>query len=392
MIDRLAIASYRSIRSIVLRLDALNVVTGPNGSGKSSLYRALRLLADASDGQLMHSLAREGGFGSVLWAGPETISSEMISGQVPVQGTLRKKPVSLRLGISADPFSYSIELGLPPPTGSMFAGDPEIKRECLWRGPDMSTKSMCADRRGPALRCRGEKGPWREIELPLTSHSSMLSEYADPFHAPELILMREVLRSWRFYDNLRTDVNAPARRASVSAMTPILSDDGSDLAAALQTIREIGDATGLGEAINDAFPGSQLVIWRAGGGLQLALHQPGMLREMAAAELSDGTLRFLMLVAALLTPRPPDLMVLNEPENSLHPDLIPPLARLIQSAAEQSQVLVITHNQSLVDALETDALKSDVIRSTIRLEKRMGETIIQHANLLDQYGWKWPPR
>ncbi len=372
---------------MVVSLGTLNVVTGPNGSGKSNLYRALRLLAESAEGRLVHSLAREGGFESVLWAGPETISREMASGQVPIQGTMRKKPISLRLGFTADSFSYTVELGIPAPSGSMFDRDPEIKRECLWRGSMMTAKQLCADRRGSSLRCRLEKGKWQEVELPLSSHASMIAEYADPFTAPELILMREILRRWRFYDTIRTDLDAPARLPSVSAMTPIMSADGSDLAAALQTIGEIGDSEGLYRAIDDAFPGSQIQITPTRAGLQLSLRQPGMLRELTAAELSDGTLRYLLLVAALLTPRPPELMVLNEPENSLHPDLIPALGRLIQSAAEQTQLIVVSHNPMLVETLE-----SDESCMAIRLDKPMGETVVERANLLDQYGWKWPPR
>ncbi len=387
MIERLAIAGYRSIRSIILRLGTLNVITGPNGSGKSNLYRALRLLSDAADGRLVHSLAQEGGFDSVRWAGPETITTEMINGEMPVQGTIRKKPVSLQMGFTADPFSYCLDLGRPQPSASAFDGDPEVKRECLWRGSSMSAKTLCADRRQSSLRCRGVKGGWQDIALPLQPFESMLAEYADPFAAPELIATREIMRSWRFYDTFRTDADAPSRRASIGTRTPVMSDDGSDLAAAIQTIYEMGDYTALDHAIDDAFPGSSIRINRSDFGMQLALKQPGMLRELTAAELSDGTLRFILLMAALLTPRPPELMVLNEPENSLHPELIPPLARLISIAAEQSQIIVVTHNESLVEQLE-----SDEICVPIRLEKRMGETIRHDTNLLDQHGWKWPSR
>ncbi|QDT07599.1 hypothetical protein K227x_60270 [Rubripirellula lacrimiformis] len=387
MIQRIAIAGYRSIRSMFLRLEQLNVVTGANGSGKSNFYRALRLIADAADGRLVHSLACEGGFDSVLWAGPEVLTSEMVSGEMPVQGTLRRHPVSLRLGFAADPHSYCFDLGLPTPSGSMFDGDPEMKRECLWRGAAMDAPTLCADRRSATLRCRGAKGKWQDIDLPMARQSSMLAEYSDPFKAPELIVMRESLRSWRFYDSFRTDMESPARRASASTFTPVMSGDGVDLAAALQTIREIGDHQGLDRAVADAFPGSQIRIHRNDAGLQLGLRQPGMLRDLTASELSDGTLRFLLLLAALLTPRPPELMVLNEPENSLHPDLIPALGRLIKLAAENSQVIVVSHSQALVRELEADE-----ICAPIRLEKRMGETVIQDSNLLNQYGWKWPPR
>jgi len=387
MIERLAVSGYRSIRSLVLRMGRLNVVTGPNGSGKSNLYRALKLLADTAEGRLVHSLAREGGFDSVLWAGPETISRGMQTGQVPVQGTIRRKPVSLRMGFTAEPFSYSIDLGLPQPSESMFDGDPEVKRECIWRGPTQVAKAMCADRHHRSIRCRGSQGAWQDIELRPSPQRSMLAEYSDPFAAPELLRLREFLRSWRFYDTFRADIDAPARRAAVGTFTPVMSGDGSDLAAALQTIREIGDWRGLDQAIDDAFPGSRIAVVKTDVGLQLSLRQPGMLRELRAAELSDGTLRFLLWVAALLTPRPPELMVLNEPESSLHPDLIPALGRLILLAAEQSQLIVVSHHPALLRELESSDLCVP-----IRLDKRMGETILPGTPLSDQHGWKWPPR
>src|SRR5207244_5432688 len=104
----LAISNYRSLRSLVVPLQRLNVITGANGSGKSSLYRALRLLADTAQGRVVPSLAREGGLQSTLWAGPESISRAVKSGDYPVQGTRRKQPVNLRLGFAGDEFGYLI--------------------------------------------------------------------------------------------------------------------------------------------------------------------------------------------------------------------------------------------------------------------------------------------
>jgi predicted ATPase len=108
----------------------LNVVIGPNGSGKSNLYRALRLLADTAQGRIVHSLAREGGLPSTVWAGPEVISAAVRRGDHPVQGTVRKHPVSLRLGFASDEFGYLMDLGLPAQhnSPSAFTLDPEIKR------------------------------------------------------------------------------------------------------------------------------------------------------------------------------------------------------------------------------------------------------------------------
>src|SRR5215212_10969716 len=102
MLNILAVSGYRSLRDLVVPLDRLNLVTGANGSGKSNLYRALRLLAEIAQGRVIPSLAREGGLQSTLWAGPEQISAAMRRGDQPVQGVLRKGPVSLKLGFATD--------------------------------------------------------------------------------------------------------------------------------------------------------------------------------------------------------------------------------------------------------------------------------------------------
>ena len=117
------------------------------------------------------------------------------------------------------------------------------------------------------------------------------------------------------------------------------------------------------------------------------LKQPGMLRALTAAELSDGTLRFLLWSAALLTPRPPPLMVLNEPETSLHPDLLPALARLILEASKSSQLWIVSHSARLIAALEGSG---DC--NSLRLAKDMGETQIVEQELLETPAWQWPAR
>lgn len=113
----------------------------------------------------------------------------------------------------------------------------------------------------------------------------------------------------------------------------------------------------------------------------------GLLRPLNQTELSDGTLRYLLWLAALLTPRPPELMVLNEPETSLHPDLMPSLGRLIAKAAERSQVWVVSHSPRLVATLERSELCQSVL-----LEKQMGETVVAGQHVLDTPDWHWPKR
>ena len=112
-----------------------------------------------------------------------------------------------------------------------------------------------------------------------------------------------------------------------------------------------GDAEALDRTIDDAFPRSRIEIESQAGRFEMQLRQHGLLRPLGAAELSDGTLRFLLWTTALLTPRPPELMVLNEPETSLHPDLLPALARLIGLAAERTQLVVVSHSPPLIEAL-----------------------------------------
>src|SRR5215510_9194106 len=236
MLRTLAVSSYRSLRDIVIPLERLNLVTGPNGSGKSNLYRALRLLAETAQGRVIPSLAREGGLQSTLWAGPETLARSVLRGDHPVQGTVRKRPVNLRLGFAGDEFGYSIELGLPTPSGSAFGHDPEIKRECLWNGEVLRPSALLVDRRSSLVKVRNDDGGWTIVTNGLSTFDSMMTHCADPRNTPEMLMLREHIRAWRFYDQLRTDASAPARLPQVGTHTPVLGHDGGDLAAAIQTI------------------------------------------------------------------------------------------------------------------------------------------------------------
>lgn len=385
MIITLAIGNYRSLLGLVVPLGRLNVITGPNGSGKSNLYRALRLLAETAQSGVVNALAREGGLQSTFWAGPNKISARMSSGEVPIEGAVRKEAVRLRLGFSGEEFGYSISLGLPTPLTSAFSRDPEIKRECIWAGPFYRPASLLVDRKESLIRSRSGKG-WDIVAQNVSSFDSIFSQVADPNATPEVFWMRETIRNWRFYDHFRTDRDSPARLPQLGTRTPIMQHDGGDLAAALQTIREIGDPKALDEAISDAFPGSRLsVVFEDGGRFAIEFFGDGLLRPLSGSELSDGTLRYLLWVAALLTPRPPTLMVLNEPETSLHPDLLPALARLIIRASEHTQVWVVSHARLLISALNKHAACH-----SIELEKNLGQTQIRGQGLLDKPPWHWP--
>jgi predicted ATPase len=139
--------------------------------------------------------------------------------------------------------------------------------------------------------------------------------------------------------------------------------------------------------VEDAFPGSHLSVEAQNGRFELLLQQHGLLRTLSAAELSDGTLRYLLWAAALLTPRPPELMVLNEPETSLHPDLLPALARLILAATKDTQIIVVSHAPQLIGELTTSP-----VCTRLHLLKEFGETKLDGSTLFNRPKWNWPAR
>jgi predicted ATPase len=390
MIRTVGVHGYRSLRELVLPLGQLSVITGANGSGKSSVYRSLRLLADAALNSVVASLAREGGLPSTFWAGPETIARSVRQGTYAVEPLAKRNVASLKLGFGGDTFGYSIDLGYPPPPPpeTMFALDPHVKRECIWHGPVYRKSSALVDRRNNFVWLSTTRD---EEPVMLTQHlsdtDSMLASIADPQRAPEMLAVREAVRGWRFYDQFRTDVDAPSRAAQIGTFTPVLHHDGSNLAAALQTILEIRSDEALKTALEDAFPGSNLFVEVQNGRFELQLQQHGLLRPLSASELSDGTLRYLLWAAALLTPRPPELMVLNEPETSLHPDLLPALARLILAAAKNTQIIVVSHAPPIIEELTAAPLCT-----RLHLFKDFGETKLEGSTLFNSPKWNWPAR
>lgn len=392
VIVTLAVENYRSLRDLVMPLTGLTVVTGANGSGKSSLYRALRLLSEAARNGAVAALAHEGGLESTLWAGPATIRRGRGSKHADTRAG--QDSGGLRLGFGSTDFGYAIDLGIHGADyyGSLFQRDPEIKREVVFSGAVLREATTLVDRHNQMVTIRDDQGKRSAKPNFVRPFDSVLSELADPQLAPELFAVRERLRSWRFYDHFRTDAHAPARNSWVGTRTPVLAADGGDVAAALQTIREIGDDAAMDQAIDNALPGSRIEVVDSGGRFELQLQQPGLLRPLAAAELSDGTLRYLLLVAALLTARPPELMVLNEPETSLHPELLAPLGSLIALASQRSQVMVVSHSRELIAAIDAGASELSLDTTVVELVKDAGETLIDGQALLERPAWHWPKR
>lgn len=364
MLKTIAVENYRSLKDISIELDQLNIITGPNGSGKSNIYRAIRLINDIVRDGALSSLALEGGLQNALHAGS--------------RGNER---VAMRLGVHTDELRYAIDLGLPQL--GPFPRDPEVKSETVWHGQAPRPSAMLAERKNQMVQLM--TGTGERVVSPWTprAEESMLATLTDPEQSPELYSLRETARSWHFYDSLRVDAHAPARRPAPATFTPTLAADGSNLAAALATVLRVGDARAVEDAVSQAFDGARVTVEEDERGIAHVAFDSGLRRALDASEISDGTLRFLMLATILHSPRPPKLLVLNEPESSLHVSLIPALARMIRTAAEHSQVVIVSHSQPLVDALQGGS-------NVIEIESLEGETHIRGALRFEQSDWIWP--
>ena len=365
------VTGYRSVRDVRLRLRQINVLTGPNASGKSNLYNSVFLLAKAAQGGFARVIADEGGMPSVLWAGERKGRSISSS---------RLEPVRMGLGVKTDTFNYDLVCGLPKPYRSAFDLDPEVKEERVWMEGPRGMKVTFFERNSERAWILDREERLADYSGELLPTESVLSQLREPHLYPELSALRAEMNQWRFYHHFRTDHESPLRHPQVGVRTPVLGHDGRDLAAALQTIIEIGQEEDLHDAIRSAFPGASLDIDHdeESGMFAVLLRMPGLKRPLRARELSDGTLRYLCLLAALLSPRPPALLALNEPETSLHPDLYEPLARAMVNAARNSQLWVVTHSQRLAELVEQYSGEEP-----IRLELSGGETKVMGQKLVE---------
>ena len=365
------VTGYRSVRDVRLRLRQINVLTGPNASGKSNLYNSVFLLAKAAQGGFARVIADEGGMPSVLWAGERKGRSMSSS---------RLEPVRMGLGVKTDTFNYDLVCGLPKPYRSAFDLDPEVKEERVWMEGPRGMKVTFFERNSERAWILDREERLADYSGELLPTESVLSQLREPHLYPELSALRAEMNQWRFYHHFRTDHESPLRHPQVGVRTPVLGHDGRDLAAALQTIIEIGQEEDLHDAIRSAFPGASLEIDHdeESGMFAVLLRMPGLKRPLRARELSDGTLRYLCLLAALLSPRPPALLALNEPETSLHPDLYEPLARAMVNAARNSQLWVVTHSQRLAELVEQYSGEEP-----IRLELSGGETKVMGQKLVE---------
>jgi predicted ATPase len=380
MLRDVRIAGYRSLRSIHFPVGRLSVFVGANGVGKTNLYRALELLQAAAAGTLAHALAAEGGMESALWAGERR----------------RHEParIILKAGFALSPvgdndYSYEVAAGVVPSreikegsgirlpiAAAAFALEPQIKEETLlhhYRG----RAHKLLERRGPAMTARDTDGGRAAIGTELLASETALGAIGDGAFDPAIAMLRNTLFDWRFYHDLRTDRASALRQPCLAVTSPTLSSDGSNLAAVFATLNYIReDTVDLDRTIDDAFPGANLVVPPPGRFASFGMRFPDQPKRIfEAAELSDGTLRYLGLAGALLAYRLPAFIALNEPEASLHPDLLVPLARLIVRASERTQIWLVTHSERLAAAIASNGAIEP-----LTVIKRSGATWIDGLN------------
>ncbi|KFL31995.1 hypothetical protein JP75_06270 [Devosia riboflavina] len=366
----LEISGYRSVRRIRFPLRQLTVLVGGNGVGKTNLYRSLELLQAIAKGTVANELAREGGLASVFWAGGKNLTEDgsfaplyRTDGYRAYEGNrLALEATFDEMDGFADGPRYRAELGFAPKGSAAFPNEVQVKSELLDMHHRGKTVSLM-ERKGNIAWARDAEGRREVADEDLLPSEPALARLAG---RSEIARMRDTILGWRFFHGFRSDIDSALRRPSPAITAPSLASDGSNLGAVFATLRHIRqDTVDLDAAVADAFPGVELVVPPAGEFATFGLRYPEMpKRVFAPHELSDGTLQFLALAGALMSYRLPPFIALNEPETSLHPSLLPILARMIVKAAERSQIWVVTHDRELANAIAegSGVLPREVVR------------------------------
>ncbi|HEX4955098.1 MAG TPA: AAA family ATPase [Thermoanaerobaculia bacterium] len=345
---------------IDLPLGGLNVLIGPNGSGKSNLLEVLALLR-AAPTNLPQPIKEMGGVREWLWKGPDAPKEAVIEADVWARGLLRH---TLRVTEQGERFEVA---------------DESIESPLLAAGATERAYFYRFRRGQPVLYDRpGDRPLLRDSVKP---EQSILSQVRDPERYPELAALHGqysricLFRDWSF------GPKAPLRREqSAHGRGDFLSEGGENLALVLSEIG-LPERSNFLEALRELYSG--IVDFRLairGGNVHLYLVESDG-REIPATRLSDGTLRYLCLLAILLHPEPPPLIAIEEPELGLHPDVIPHVAELLVKASERTQLVVTTHSRLLVDAL------SDHPETVIVCEKENGESRFERLDAKTLASW-----
>lgn len=326
--------------SILLR--PLNLVIGPNGSGKSNLLEAFDLLRNVPR-DFREPIRAGGGLYEWLWKGQDvqrtTFGAPVASVDVVVSNVGGRPNLRYQLGFSSvfgggaiDVLQESIEDAQP-------MQDSDAHR---WYYRHQITKAE--------LRVGGETRLLQPKDY--DASQSILAQRRDPDQYPEITHLAQSYEQIRLYRDWSFGRQSPARRPQDAALpNQYLEPDGGNLGLILNRFqREPAVKARLLDALRKLYEGIDDYGVQIEGGTVQVFVQEGD-RTIPAARLSDGTLRYLCLLAILCHPKPPPLVCIEEPELGLHPDILPTIADLLKEASQRCQLIVTTHSEVLVDAL-----------------------------------------
>lgn len=355
MIQSIQIQGYRSLKDVTWNPGKLNLLIGPNASGKSNLLQALALLQDSAAEQhgLSAEIIREGGMGAVLWDG----RSERL------RWDLRTVPLEIHRDLSHSilgPLQFDLSL-LRIGKSTAFLVDSE----------KLTAEAREGESQGLYERSPGRVvifgNPTENIDPPL-GDVTLLSVSVPPFSRPVVAGFREALSSWTVFRHVRVDRGSRIREPVLSRFEKRLDPDGQNLISVLHTLYSTDRAfkTDLDRAMKAAFGEDfeELTFPPAADQrVQLRLRWRSLENAQSAADLSDGTLRFLFLVAALANPEPGRLVAIDEPETGLHPSMLAVVADLALQASERTQVILSTHSPQLLDAFGTEPITTTIVQN-----------------------------
>lgn len=342
-ITQLDIEGFRSLRNVSWFPGDLNVIIGPNGSGKSNLLRLMELISVSAQGKLGKYIQSLGGMDPIVWDGTATSIKYNIK-TIPEGGELGPEEYQLELARLGTGSSYKIERELLINSFKFNKGTEKKPFKFLER---FSKSAVIFDETERTFTTPEEFVSEEESLLSITSGPFVNNHYIPPFQ-------RE-LASIAVYHDLHTNKEASVRQPAISRMEKRVDPDGQNLISVMHTLytndREFKND--INSAMRAAFGNDfeELIFPPASDQrIQMRVRWKSLRREQSAAELSDGTLRFLFLLTVLASPSPAPIIAIDEPETGLHPSMLPLVAEYAVDAAMRSQVILTTHSPQFLDA------------------------------------------
>lgn len=345
-------------------LGPLNIIIGPNGSGKSNLLESIELLRSAPE-QLLKPIREGGGVRDWLWKGGKGTPAASL--EVVVANP--KWQHNLRYRLSFTEVSQRFEIV-----------DEQIENEC----PDKKHKEAYFyyhfNGGRPKLNVKGKSRSLKSEDVDL--EKSILSQRRDPDQYPEITYLALMLDKIRLYREWSFGRYTPPRLPQKADLpNDMLEPDGINLGLVLNRLRRDPVVKGrLLKALSALYDGIDDFDVQIEGGTVQVFFQEGRF-TVPATRLSDGTLRYLCLLAILCHPNPPPLICIEEPELGLHPDILPTLAELLKEASERTQIIVTTHSDVLVDAM------TDCPEAVLVCEKGEEGTVLRRLNADNLKPW-----